>query len=293
MDLKPLREDRRHGTPEFPFATYEQERMSHATVLDTHWHEEAEFIWMTSGQAQFQIGMHNYRIGTGEALFIPSGEIHGGYPLEEESCSYRAIVFHPEWLTGSRDGIAAQYLKPLQRGEAVIPSEYDELTPWGKLALQRLTHLYLLFESEDEAKEIRVKAELYLLFADLISAGQWKLKDPASVMDTHTIDRLKAVVAHIEKHCGLPLSVSELARVAGMSAGHFSRVFKTFMRKTPMEYVNQFRIRQAAYMLQNSDFSVAEVALEVGLSNFSYFSKTFKSVYGCTPSAYRKKFRNL
>ncbi|WP_239613985.1 AraC family transcriptional regulator [Cohnella mopanensis] len=293
MDQRHLRENRRHGNPQFPLATYLQEQGINETILDNHWHDEAEFLWMLSGQAVFQIGLATFELQAGEGIFIPCGEVHGGYALSETACTFKAIVFHMDWLTEARDGIATRFLQPLQRGDAVIPSVYRNDTSWGKLVLRRLAEIHRLHDTTDSAKELRIKAELYSLFADLIGDGQWTRRDPANSVDTQTMDRLKSVVTYIENHCSQPLTVPLLAAVAGMSVGHFSRVFKSFMRKTPMDYVNHYRIQQAAYLLQNTKISVAEAALEVGLSNFSYFSKKFRTTYDCTPSQFRKKFRSL
>ncbi|RKP57145.1 AraC family transcriptional regulator [Cohnella endophytica] len=293
MDQRHLRENRRHGTPQFPLAVYEMDCKPNETILDNHWHDEAEFLWVTSGKAVFQIGLTTFALQAGEGIFIPCGEVHGGYSIDENHCSFKAVVFHMSWLAESKDAIATRFFQPLQRREAAIPPKYDSGSQWGISMLLHLNEIYRLVESGDAAKELRTKSELYLLFADLITNGVWTRRDPATPVDTQTTDRLKSVVNYIENYCGQPLNIPQLASLAGMSAGHFGRAFKAFMRKAPMDYVNHYRIRQAAFLLQNSDLSVAEAAMEVGIDNFSYFSKRFKSVYDCTPSQFRKKFRSL
>jgi len=282
-----------HGSPDFPFATYEQKRRTGEPVLDNHWHDEAEFLWMTEGQAVFQIGLSEYELSRGEAIFVPGGAIHGGHSMQGASCAYRAIVFQPEWLGDSGDGIGAGFMNPLQRGEAAIPTVYDGSETWGMATLDRLEKLYAIRESGDPAMALRIKAELCLLFADLIGSGRWAPQASAAMAHHSSSEQMKAVVAYIESHFAQPLTVTELSRVAGMSEGHFGRVFKSFMRKTPMEYVNHYRMRQAAEMLSGGNLSVGQVSLEVGLPNFSYFCKAFRTKYGRSPSEFRKKFRSL
>lgn len=293
MDIRILRENRLHGNPQFPLAAYEQEQRVGDTILDYHWHDEVEFLWVNGGKANFQIGLSTYEVHEGEGIFIPSGEVHGGYSLDQSPCTYRAIVFQMNWLTDASDGSALKYLQPLYRGSSAIPSLYTRDTAWGKLVQEHLSSVYSLFLSDDIAKEMRIKAELYLLFADLISCEQWIRRDPASRVDTQTVDRLKDVIVYMRENYGQPLNVSQLAAHSGMSSGHFSRVFKAFMRKTPMEYVNFYRIQQSAYLLQTTNLSIAETAMEVGLTNFSYFTKQFKAIYGSTPSEFRKNLRSL
>lgn len=294
MDVRILRENRLHGNALFPLALYIQEREAYeTTILDNHWHEEAEFLWVVSGKAIFQIGLTTFELHTGEGIYIPCGEVHGGYSLDNSPCTYIAVVLHLDWFTEAKDGIATRYLLPLQRGGAVIPSVYTKATIWGELVLGHLTKISQLFESNDAAKELIIKSELYLLFADLISHEQWTRRDPASIVDTQAFERLKGVITYIEDNCEQAVTLAQLAALAGMSSGHFSRVFKAFMRKTPMEYVNRYRIQKAAHLLHNDNITIAEAAMEVGLSNFSYFSKQFKSIYDCTPSEYRKKLMSL
>ncbi len=292
MDLRLLKEDRRHGTPQFPFAVYAMDCQA-GVVLDNHWHDEVEFLWVVEGEATFQIGMADYELKAGEAIFVPGGEVHGGFSSDGSACSYRAMVFHLDWLGDGLDNISSLFIEPLKNGEAEIPLYYDGSTMWGRRVLVRLARMLRIYESEALARELRIKAELYSLIGDLIENGQWRHAVSNSSMSSYTIARLKAAVTYMEKNFSQPLTVPDLAEVAGMSIGHFSRVFKTVMRKSPMDYLNRYRIKQAAQLLQNTDWSIAEVAMETGLTNFSYFSKKFSGIHACTPSQFRKKFRSL
>ena len=67
--------------------------------LYCHWHSEMEFIYVNQGQALFQIGDEEYRVGAGEALLVNSGEIHSGYSQNGERCMLHAMVFDPGMLS--------------------------------------------------------------------------------------------------------------------------------------------------------------------------------------------------
>ncbi|MNO04942.1 Regulatory protein SoxS [compost metagenome] len=73
-----------------------------------------------------------------------------------------------------------------------------------------------------------------------------------------------------------------------MSEGQFCRFFKSMTRQTPMDYVNSYRIRQAAEMLRVEDRKISDIALEVGFDNISYFIRVFRKMMKCSPSAFRK-----
>lgn len=288
MDNKLLKEDRRHGTPGFPVGFYQQARTPQEGILDFHWHEEIEFLRVTSGRAIFQIGLSAYEVSAGEALFIPGGLLHGGYPLDASDCAYEALVCDLGWLDGGPDdAISARYLRPLQRGRSGPPHHWTRDTPWGKSAVARIAELQALEHAAEPARELRVKAGLLNLIADLIDAGQWQPRSQADEGESHAAERLKEALVYMETNFARKLSLRELAGVAGMSEGHFSRMFKAYMRRTPVEYLNRYRIRYAAGRLSASDSTISEVALEAGFDNFSYFIKLFRGIYGCTPSAYR------
>ncbi|REK66045.1 MAG: hypothetical protein C6P35_08440 [Cohnella sp.] len=288
MDLTHLRENRRHGTQGFPVGVYRVEQPAGRTILDNHWHDEMEFLFVESGQAVFQIGTAEYEVHAGEAIAVPCGEIHGGYPLEQSPCTYAAIVFDLEWLINGRDGDSARFLQRLLRGRAALPPKLDPASPWGRKAIRRLKRLFKLYESADPAKEMKVTGELYLLLAEFWSAGAWSPRGLETPSEARTLERLKEALKVAEQNFGRKLTVRELADAAGMSEGHFSRLFKAYMRRTPVEYVNLLRLRYAARRLADSDATVGEVAAEAGFDNFSYFSKLFRALYDCTPSAYRK-----
>lgn len=85
------------------------------------------------------------------------------------------------------------------------------------------------------------------------------------------------------------LDVDDLARAAGLSKAHFSREFRRVFGESPYVYLQTRRLERAAALLRNTDHSVAEVCLEVGLQGIGSFTTSFKRMYGMTPTAYREK----
>jgi AraC-like DNA-binding protein len=87
-----------------------------------------------------------------------------------------------------------------------------------------------------------------------------------------------------------PLEVEDLAQAAGLSKAHFSREFRRTFGESPYVYLLTRRLERAAALLRNTDYSVAEICLEVGLKGVGSFTTSFKRVYGMTPTAYRAAF---
>lgn len=87
-----------------------------------------------------------------------------------------------------------------------------------------------------------------------------------------------------------PLEVDDLARAAGLSKAHFSREFRRTFGESPYVYLMTRRLERAAALLRNTDYSVAEICLEVGLQGVGSFTTSFKRMFGMTPTAYRATF---
>jgi AraC-like DNA-binding protein len=85
-----------------------------------------------------------------------------------------------------------------------------------------------------------------------------------------------------------PLEVDDLAKAAGLSKAHFSREFRRVFGESPYVYLLTRRLERAAALLQNTDHSVAEVCLEVGLQGVGSFTTSFKRMHGMTPTEYRE-----
>jgi AraC-like DNA-binding protein len=87
-----------------------------------------------------------------------------------------------------------------------------------------------------------------------------------------------------------PLEVEDLANAAGLSKAHFSREFRRVFGESPYVYLLTRRLERAAALLRDTDHSVAEICLEVGLQGVGSFTTSFKRMYGMTPTAYRATF---
>src|SRR5437868_14177836 len=84
-----------------------------------------------------------------------------------------------------------------------------------------------------------------------------------------------------------PLGVGDLARAAGFSQAHFSREFRRAFGEAPHQYLLTRRLERAAALLRNTDRSVADICLTVGLLSVGSFTTSFGRTFGLSPTAYR------
>ncbi len=83
------------------------------------------------------------------------------------------------------------------------------------------------------------------------------------------------------------ITVDDLAAAAGLSRAHFSRMFSRTFGESPRAYLQSRRLERAAALLRNTDRSVADICVMVGLRSIGSFTTSFAQVYGRPPAAYR------
>ena len=113
----------------------------------------------------------------------------------------------------------------------------------------------------------------------------------ASTTSTHLRDlaRLRRARDRIDREYAQPLDVEAIARSVHMSAGHFSREFRTAYGESPYSYLMTRRIERAMALLRRGDLSVTEVCFTVGCASLGTFSTRFTELVGVSPSIYRQE----
>jgi AraC-like DNA-binding protein len=84
-----------------------------------------------------------------------------------------------------------------------------------------------------------------------------------------------------------PLEVPTLARAAHLSPAHFTREFRRAFGETPHQYLLTRRLERAAALLRNTDRTVADICVNVGLRSVGSFTTSFGRTFGRSPNVYR------
>jgi AraC family transcriptional regulator len=99
--------------------------------------------------------------------------------------------------------------------------------------------------------------------------------------------QVQKAVYYIETHLDEVFDVAVLAKVAGYSPFHFSRIFKLYTGESVMGYTVRLRLERAAKQMQVQKRSLIEVALDAGYETPTGFLKAFKKRFGTTPTVYK------
>lgn len=101
-------------------------------------------------------------------------------------------------------------------------------------------------------------------------------------------ERVEKAVAILQANLSEPPDIDQLGAQVGCSPFYLSRLFSREMGMTIPQFLRQIRMEHAAEMLLKGHHNVTEVAMEVGYSSLSHFSKAFCQTIGCCPALFPK-----
>jgi signal transduction histidine kinase/DNA-binding LacI/PurR family transcriptional regulator/DNA-binding response OmpR family regulator len=104
---------------------------------------------------------------------------------------------------------------------------------------------------------------------------------------------VRKAIAYLYEHYMESISLDDAARYVGMSKEYLARCFHQEMGVTLVTYLNRYRVKQAKIFLDEGERSLTEVALEIGFSSNTYFSRVFKQEVGMSPSEYKQISKQL
>ncbi len=251
-----------------------------------HWHTPIEIILVTEGNYFVKIGDCNVKLNTGDILLICPGVIHS--------------LHAPE--TGNRIILLADIsiLRCIQKLESVLsfispaititPDNAPNIHARSKDLLMKINSTYN--DISNTLSEVMIYSYL-LEFFSIIGQNYTKNMVRFDVGDNKQIEytnKFISICNHINEHCTEDLSLDEIAKIAGFSKFHFSRLFKQFSNVTFYKYLNQKRIAHAEILLSDPEISITEIALNSGFTSLSAFIRMFKLHKHCTPTEFRKMY---
>ncbi len=139
----------------------------------------------------------------------------------------------------------------------------------------------------------RIIQVLRILERLAISAECQPLASAAFALELQPYDqeRMNRVFQFVNAGLNHVLRLAEVARVAGLSEGAFSRFFHVHTGKSFPEFLNELRIGRACRLLIEADESITQICYECGFTNLSNFNRQFLRLKGQTPTAFRNRVR--
>ncbi|GIN88535.1 putative HTH-type transcriptional regulator YdeC [Heyndrickxia sporothermodurans] len=282
-----LKELTEHRTVVLPVACYETTINQNINgYIPLHWHEEIQFVLIIKGEAIFQINEEKIIVHEGDGLFINSGCLHMAEEKNQSGCVYICLNVSPHFVLSQE--LYTTYVYPYIQATNLPYLYLDANVEWGKNILDAIIKIKHWIQKKTPNYEIDINIQLALIWKNLIINGFQLEYNQTEMLKSH---RMKQMLNWIHLHYAEKIMLDDIAKAGQLSRSECCRYFKRILKKTPLNYVTEYRIQKSLLLLQQAESNVTEVAYQVGFNSTSYFIDKFQKSMNMTPLAY-KKFKN-
>lgn len=283
MNNSAFHEQRLRGTFDFPVEFHYVDSAHPQYEMPFHWHADYEFIYILQGEFNLLLDGKDMPLKAGDVALVQGGIVHGGMPKD---CIYECLVLDIFNLLDNSTVCQNQLQTVLDNDNAIVTA-FSEGTPVNQLA----NSMFEALEKEYAGYELTVKGLLLQILGEIIKGRLYSAKGDVKSYTVRRTEQLKSSLRYIRKNYYRTVTLEELAAEANMSPKYFCRFFKDMVNRSPIDYLNHYRIERACGMLISGEQSVTEIALDCGFNDLSYFIKTFKRYKGVSPKQYQKSYK--
>ena len=216
----------------------------------------------------------------GDFVYMPDGIQYSSHWIGNPEIEYLSTFFR---LTGTKqlgdsfsNGALEQLSRPIDQQIA-----FQNIKELGGYQMQEQMEMLQKLHQQNPQDLLQALSVLYGIFSQVYPYLKMRKKKKHP-------EALEPALAHIDANFTLNEPISKYARICHMSESHFYHLFQQHMKATPIEYRNTLRIRQAAKMLLETNQSIEQISSMMGFESSIYFRRVFKTMYGSTPSRFRK-----
>ncbi|MCI8750254.1 MAG: AraC family transcriptional regulator [Lachnospiraceae bacterium] len=253
-----------------------------------HWHTPVEIIMPIENIYSVVVGGHTITLNPTDIIFICPGVIHS---LKAHGKG-RRIIFQAEitMFTAIREFESIlSLMSPVLKITKENPHDIHK----------HICNLLLQINEEYNNSNILMETIIYSKLLNIfVLVGRNYTSNSVffngmDYQNKEYTEKFIFICNYINEHCTEDLNLDKIAKLAGFSKYHFTRLFKQITTTTFYKYLNLKRIEHAQKLLANPGISVTEVALNSGFSSLSAFIRMFKLINHCTPTEYRNMFINV
>ena len=255
-----------------------------------HWHDELEGIYVLTGSMDFYLDDRKLTLSSGDFLLITSSAMHYSKAHDEKDSLFLRLFIHPSLFSAS-ESLHPLLLPFLEDRDSEFLLLRAEKNPENlkDLLLRTLRH-----ESTERAP--------WVPFAG-VHAGYLKgytatemltdlIHQSDVIMGTHMgpdVEAQRRMIAYIRKNYPEKITLADIAEAGLMSRSKCCQLFKKYVNRTPMDFLNTYRLEMSLRLLKETERPISDVSLSCGFTSQSYFTKLFTERYHMTPSGCRKK----
>lgn len=269
-----------------PLKSFVSTTYSQPVSYINHWHTDFEFAYCAKGSFYYNVNGKEIVVKHGQMIFVNSAQMHYSYQKEAQESEIYCAIFHPQIFDVN---LAKKYLDIVTNSDVppyLILSIED---PGEKKIIDLVVNLVKVNKEKDFGHELEIQGMLYKMLPLLTARVQNTsyIKSPATQKKLEVIRRMTGFV---QKNYAEKITLDDIADAGIVCRSRACDLFKAFMKKTPIEYLNDYRISKSMDFLSSTNMTVTEVSQECGFLNPSYFTEIFHKRMNMTPKEYRNLF---
>ncbi len=254
------------GSFDFPISYYFLDKNHLRYTMRCHWHREPELIHILNGTLTVKVGGETFEGQPGDIFYVNSAYLHSAVPHD---CIYECTVCELSLMDDACRDLVSNF---------IFPTKLEGKT-------KKFAHYILsALAARPAGWKFSVKGGFQSLYGEFLNQ---ETMIPRSILPSQ--HAVKEVIKYIEENFREQITLEILSDVSGLSPKYFERIFKEMTGKSPIRYVNAYRLYKASNRLRMTGDPVTEIAYDCGFSDLSYFIKLFRAMHGVSPSVFRKK----
>lgn len=282
-----LREQVHHIAPEFPITYFHDEIIDlPAREGPVHWHPEFEIVTARVGVLDYQVGEEHIFLEAGDSIFVNANMLHRISQVSGTVADpMPGIVFLGTLIAPESSVIYERYIRPIEVCDELPFVVFRRGT--HEAMHQLVQRIYQLLDESQPLYELRIQQVLISVFEYLNLHFEEFPRTQISRVRIHTQIRVQQMLSYIYAHYAERISLADIAAAANISRSEAGRCFATYLQKTPVDFLIQYRLQKARALLSDTTLSIQEISQACGFHSMSYFTRKFRQRYGETPGATR------
>jgi len=249
-----------------------------------HWHDDIEFIHVVRGNMTYDINGTEVFIAEGCGIMVSPHQMHFGYSSDGTDCEYVCVLFRPDLLCRNRT-LSEKYILPIESSGHFPYVLFSPSETGSTEILNSLDEMYRIKKSGIPCYEFDCIAILHHIWSELYRRLQNDISD--TLPDERDTAALKKMLSFLYRNFSKKITLKDTAAAGGVCRSTCCAMFRKYLGRPPMDYLNAYRIETAVNMLNTTKENITEIAYSCGYTSSSYFAEQFRQLKGCSPSEYR------
>lgn len=249
----------------------------------SHWHDDIEFIAVISGQMDYNVNGKTVHLFEGEGIFINSKQLHFGFSDEKNECEFICILLHPRLLC-AETAFEKDFIFPITDNGELSQIKLSPNINWQNEIFDLIVQANQIKNEKTAPLKVQsIFGYIWSLICENVDISKnFKSEDP-------NLTVVKKMVKFINSNYRENITLFSIASSGGVGESKCCKLFRRYLNTTPNSYLRLYRLERARELLETSDLTITEIACSVGFGGSSYFSESFKQVYGVTPREIRSR----